>query len=334
MALDEFDRIATYFAPLSQRHAGAFGLRDDAAVLDLRAGQQLVVTTDALAENVHYLPQDSPREVACKALRCNLSDLAAMGAKPIGFSFTMALSSERGQAENDLRISHFSDALMNDIEKWDCPLIGGDSVSCFGPEMLSITAFGELPAGTALRRNGAHLGDHIFVSGSIGDAALGLRLLRDGLADKPWSDLSPGVVSQLSDRYRLPQPRVALGIALRGIATACMDVSDGLLQDLRHICAASGVGAEVQMALMPVSPAACTAVGQGLMRELELYSGGDDYELLFTAPPSALTAVMAAADHSDTRVTEIGVVTGATDVRLLDRNHEAVEITSWGYQHA
>ena len=330
MALDEFDRIATYFAPLSAGHAGAFGLRDDAAVVDVSAGQQLVVTTDALVENVHYLPDDPPLDIACKALRCNLSDLAAMGATPRGFTFAMALSSIRDITENDGRISYFSNGLRRDIQKWDCPLIGGDSVTSPGPEMLSVTAFGELPIGTALRRNGAQPGDRIFVSGSIGDAALGLRLRRDDVGH----GLSHQAAAFLINRFHLPQPRVALGGGLRGVASACLDISDGLLQDLRHICAASGVGANVHMAALPVSAAARSALKDAMMTEIGLLSGGDDYELLFTAPASAVGAVTAAGAAANTKITDIGEITEEPTVQVLDQNHKAVEITSWGYRHA
>ncbi|MEK9596078.1 MAG: thiamine-phosphate kinase [Rhodospirillaceae bacterium] len=329
MALDEFDRIATYFAPLSAGHAGAFGLRDDAAVMDVTAGQQLVVTTDALVENVHYLPDDPPLDIASKALRCNLSDLAAMGATPRGFTFAMALSSIRDTAENDERISFFSSGLRRDIEKWDCPLIGGDSVTSPGPEMLSVTAFGELPTGTALRRNGAQPGDRIFVSGSIGDAALGLRLRRDDVGH----GLSHQAAVFLINRFHLPQPRVTLGGGLRGVASACLDISDGLLQDLRHICAASGVGANVHVAAVPVSAAAQSAVKDAMMTEIELLSGGDDYELLFTAPASAVDAVTAAGAAANTKITDIGEITVGSTVQVLDQNNTVVEITSWGYRH-
>ena len=329
MALDEFARIAAYLAPLSAGHAGAFGLRDDAAVFSGDAASDSVVTTDALVAAVHYFPADPPDAVARKALRVNLSDLAAMGAAARGFTLAMALSRDRDAAANEARVAAFAAGLAVDIAAFDCALWGGDSVATPGPEMLSITAIGAVPAGAALRRAGAQVGDAVYVSGTVGDAALGLRLLSDAAVALPAPQAAAAI-----DRFQLPRPRLALGQALRGVATACLDVSDGLAQDLGHLCAASEVGARVFLDRLPLSTSGRAAADGGLVTLADLATGGDDYELIFTAPARAGSAVAAAAERAETSVTLIGEITAGAAVDVVDQSGATVDLGVRGYRHA
>src|SRR5262245_59307169 len=229
--------IARYFRPLAT-DPGALGLVDDAAVLKA-LGEDIVVTTDAVVEGVHYLADDPPDTIARKALRVNLSDLAAKGATPAGFVLTLALRSN-----DDAWLKPFADALGDDANSFACPLLGGDTVSTPGPQMISITAFGRVPAGRMVGRTSAKAGDHIMVTGTIGDAALGLDVLKGGAAAKALAS-DPAARDILVARYRIPQPRNALVHAVRDCASAAMDVSDGLAGDLAKLCAASGVSATV-----------------------------------------------------------------------------------------
>jgi len=250
--LGEFDRIARFFAPLSRGAPGAFGLTDDAAVLPTQLGRNWVVTVDALVAGVHFLPDDPADLVARKALRVNLSDLAAMGAEPYGY--TIALALPRDQADAGDWLERFSHGLAEDQERFGVCLLGGDSVSTPGPVSVSVTAFGLAAAERVLRRSGATPGDSVWVSGTIGDAALGLDVVQGRIT---------GGFDDLADRYRLPRPRIALGRGLVGLATAAMDVSDGLVQDAGHLAARSGVAIDVDAPAVPLSASAVTLVGHG-----------------------------------------------------------------------
>jgi len=236
--------IARYFKPLAT-DPGAFGLVDDAAILR-SAGEDIVVTTDAVVEGVHYLVTDPPDAIARKALRVNLSDLAAKGAVPAGFVLTLALRSKE-----DAWLRPFADALGEDAKSFACPLLGGDTVSTPGPQMVSITAFGRVPQGRMIGRTGARPGDRILVTGTIGDAALGLDVLTGGAAAGALTS-DAAARDFLISRYRVPQPRNVLAQAVRDHATAAMDVSDGLAGDLTKLCAASGVSATVEVANVPL----------------------------------------------------------------------------------
>jgi thiamine-monophosphate kinase len=251
MASGEDDLIARYFRPLAT-DPGALGLVDDAALLK-SSGDDLVVTTDAIVEGVHFLAGDPPDTIARKALRVNLSDLAAKGAVPAGFVLTLALQDVKEQW-----LAPFARALGEDAAAFNCPVLGGDTVSTPGPLMISITAFGRVPPGQMVRRTDAQPGDLIAVTGTIGDAAMGLQALKgksDGL-DPPARDF-------LIQRYRVPQPRNALAIAIRDHASAAMDVSDGLAGDLTKLCAASGVSAAVSLADVPLSAASQALIADG-----------------------------------------------------------------------
>ncbi len=319
---DEFERIERYFSPLSQAAPGALELKDDAALLTPPAGRQLVFTADAMVAGVHFLPDDDAGEIARKLLRVNLSDLAAMAAEPLGYLLTAAWPS----GTEETWIARFAAGLSQDQRLFGIDLLGGDTVRTDGPLTLSLTAIGSVPAGQALLRSGAGQGDGIFLSGSIGDGALGLDLLQGRLGG-----LNEQQSDYLAARYRLPEPRLALGRALRGLATAAIDISDGLLADLGHLLRASGQGAEIERALIPLSEPAARAVSGDPDNWQRILAGGDDYELLFTAPAQFDRAAVAAA--LDLRLTRVGRIIGDEGLRLLGDDGEILRPEIKGYRH-
>ena len=281
-----------------------------------------MVTADALVAGVHYPADDAADLVAARLVRVNLSDLAAMGARPIAYLITMALPAETG----DDWLERFAGGLEREQARYGISLIGGDSVATPGPICLSLTAFGTVPEGQALRRDGARAGDAVFLSGTVGDAALGLVALRDGL-----DRIDAAHRARLIDRYRSPRPRVELGQRLVGLAHAAQDVSDGLVADLGHICAASGVGAVVEAERLPLSPAARAAVAAlGLDPVL---GGGDDYELLFTVAPGDAGRVAELARGLDLALTEIGRIQAGAGVTVVDRDGREIAVPRPGYRH-
>lgn len=311
----EFEIIERLLAPLAGE--GAFDLSDDAAVLPkLAHGEAWVATKDAMVAGVHFLADDPPDLIARKLVRVNLSDLAAMGATPMGYLLAFALSPDC----DDDWLQAFVTGLATDQEVFGIALYGGDTVSTPGPLMLSLTALGRVERGRELRRSGARAGDAVYVSGSVGDAALGLKYLRDRLA------VSAEHRKTLIDRYRLPEPRVALGPALIGIATACQDISDGLAADLGHIARRSGVGMEIEADSVPVSAAARAAIAAGDGLETLPFTGGDDYELVFTCP--------AGAELPDVGVplTRIGRVVSGAGARFLSEGGE-ISLKQAGWRH-
>jgi thiamine-monophosphate kinase len=320
--LGEFGRIQRFLAPLAAKAPGALGLTDDAALIGLLPGESLVVTADALVEGVHFLPGDPPDLVARKLLRCNLSDLAAMAAAPVGYLMTMALPARC----DDSWVERFAQGLAADQAEFGLDLLGGDSVSTPGPITLSITAFGRVVPGREVRRSGAKPGDIVYVSGTIGDGALGLLAASGRLFG-----LDPVDRDYLADRYRVPQPRVALGCALGGIASAMMDVSDGLIGDLDHLAAASGVAAMIEAARLPLSPATSSLLADEVEQIETVLTGGDDYELLFTAAPDADIAASAVAGGVE--VTAIGRIEAGAGVRVLDRDGGEIPLTRRGWRH-
>jgi thiamine-monophosphate kinase len=320
--LDEFERIARFFAPLAT--AGALGLADDVALIDGPPGEQYVLKTDAIVEGVHFLASDPPQQVAQKLLRVNLSDLAAKGARPLGYLLTTALPKARDEAW----LAAFSAGLAEDQARFGIGLLGGDSVAIDGPVMLSVAAIGRIAAGRAVLRSGARAGDRLYVTGSLGDAALGLAVLRGerlGVDDT--------AAQFLGERYRLPQPRLAIGQALLGIAHAMMDVSDGLVQDLGHLAKASGLAATVEAPSLPLSPALRQAIGRDPRHLMAALAGGDDYELLFAAPASAAPAIAALARETGVAITAIGRMAAGSGVRVLDGAGAAMAIPVGGYRH-
>jgi thiamine-monophosphate kinase len=315
--------IARHFKPLA-RHPGALGLADDAAFLAVPKGHALVVTADAIVGGVHFFEDDPPDAVAKKALRVNLSDLAAKGAKPAGFLLTLALPKGLG----DRWLKAFARGLAADARKYDCPLLGGDTVYTPGPLTISITAFGALPKGTMPRRSGARVGDRVVVTGTIGDAAIGLKLrlgrkLRLAAAER----------GDLLARYLLPQPRNALAEVLRRHASSAMDVSDGLAGDLGKLCRASGVGAEVDLFKVPLSKAARQAIEADRRLIETALTGGDDFEVVATIPPRKFRAFMAAARRAGVKVTEVGRIVRGQGALFLEADGKPLRFARASFSH-
>lgn len=318
----EFGLIAKFFAPLAGPEG--LGLGDDAALLaPPPAGSRLAVTCDTMVAGIHFLAHDPPDAIGHKLLAVNLSDLAAMGAEPSHY----LLAATFPEPPDETWLTGFTAGLRRMQQGYGVALVGGDTTRTTGPLTLTVTAFGHVPAADALRRSTARPGDVLFVSGTIGDAALALHLSQD-----KFSSLRPDMVPLL-ERLHRPTPRVALGRALRGIASAAMDVSDGLVGDLGHIADQSKVGALIRTARLPLSPAAAQLLAE--MPELlsQVMTGGDDYELLFTAPPAARQAVLAAAETAATPVTEIGVIESEPGIRVRDRHGAPVILEGSGYRH-
>lgn len=318
--------IARYFKPLA-KHPGAFGFNDDAAAITPPVGHDLVLKTDGLIAGVHFFPDDPADGVARKALRVNLSDLAAKGAKPLGFLLAIALP--KGFDESWL--AEFARGLGEDADAYQCPLLGGDTDSTPGPISISISAFGMVPTGTMVKRSGARVGDRVFVSGTIGDAALGLRV-RLGAA-KNWK-LDAAQRDHLVARYRLPQPRMALADAVRAQASAAMDVSDGLAGDLAKLCRASNVSADIEVARVPLSDAASAALGGDCNLIEPILTGGEDYEILCTVAPGRAAAFRTDCAKADVAVTEIGrIVAGDVPPRFLNPEGQPLAFIRPGYSH-
>jgi thiamine-monophosphate kinase len=326
MASGEDSLIARYFRPIAA-DPGAFGLTDDAAILN-PSGDDLVVTTDAIVEGVHFLPDDPPETIARKALRVNLSDLAAKGATPKGFVMTLAL-----REAGDTWLQPFADGLGEDARLFGCALLGGDTVSTPGPVMISITAFGLTPPGRMVRRHGAQAGDRIVVTGTVGDASLGLAILQGGAIAAALGDDAAGR-EMLIRRYRVPQPRVDLARAIRDFASAAMDVSDGLAGDLAKLCAASDVSAVIDAQSIPLSPAVAALLTPGLVGIETLVAGGDDYEILCTVPENRFEAFTEAARIAGVATTSIGtVMAGSAAPRFLDARGGEITLKRLSYSH-
>ena len=319
--------IAKYFRPLAT-HPGAFGLIDDAAVLTLPAGCDLVLTKDALVGGIHFFADDPADAIARKALRVNLSDLAAKGATPAGFLLALALP-EGGSPE---WLQGFANALGEDAEAYGCPLLGGDTVKSPGPIMISVTAFGTLPRGSMVRRSGAVVGDRVFVTGTIGDAALGLRLRKDAKASKHWK-LNATLRQHLAARYLVPQPRSALSEAVRTHARAAMDVSDGLVGDLQKLCAASGVAAEIEVPRVPLSDAACAVLDTDSAAIETILTGGDDYEIVCTIAPERVSSFRAAAEAAGVTIAEIGRIVEGEGASFTAADGKALRFARASFSH-
>jgi thiamine-monophosphate kinase len=325
-ASGEDSLIARYFRPLATE-PGAFDLTDDAAILKA-LGEDIVVTTDAIVEGVHFLANDPSDTIAQKALRVNLSDLAAKGAAPAGFVLTLAL-----RMADDAWLTPFARGLWADADRFGCPLLGGDTVSTPGPLMISITAFGRVAAGKMVRRSGAKPGDRVVVTGTVGDAALGLDILREGkvaaalAGDRAASEMLVG-------RYRVPQPRNTLALAIRDHARAAMDVSDGLAGDLAKLCVASGVSAVIDVPAIPLSTAAEAALAAGAVGIEALVSGGDDYEILCAIPEGGFEAFARAAASAGVAVSSIGtVIAEGAAPKFLDAQGRDLPLPRLAYSH-
>jgi thiamine-monophosphate kinase len=313
----EFSLIARHFRPLAG--AGALDLEDDAALLDPPPGRQLVLAADAMVAGVHFLPDDPPATIGRKLLRVNLSDLAAMAAAPLGYLMTCGFA----KGTPDEWIAAFAAGLAADQAEFGLAVLGGDTVATPGPATFSLTILGTVAPGAALRRAGARPGDEVWVSGTIGDGALGLLALTGRLPPDP----------HLAERYRLPRPRLALGQALAGIARAAMDVSDGLAQDLGHLARAGGCGAELRADLVPLSDPARAALAADPALLRRILGGGDDYELLFAAAPGDADRVMAAGRATQTPVTRIGRFLDGAGVNVLDGAGTPLDLPAAGWSH-
>ncbi|HEY4044319.1 MAG TPA: thiamine-phosphate kinase [Rhodopila sp.] len=310
----EFSLIARHFRPLAG--PGALDLRDDAAVLTPPSGRELVLTVDAMVAGVHFLRDDPPALIGRKLLRVNLSDLAAKGAVPLGYLMTVSTPKDTP----DAWFAAFAAGLAQDQVTYGVTLLGGDTTSTTGPISLSLTILGHVEPGTALHRFGAQAGDEIWVTGTIGDGALGLAVAQGRLIDP---------TGFLLDRYRLPQPRI--GLAPAGIASAGMDVSDGLVQDLGHLCRASDLSAELLAASVPLSAAAAAAGPEWLTTCL---TGGDDYELLLAVPPSHTTALQQEAGRAGIAVARVGYFhRGPPEVVVRLASGEPLALTREGWSH-
>jgi thiamine-monophosphate kinase len=313
MPTGEDKLIARFFKPLAT-HPGALALTDDTALFEPPAGHDLVLTADAVTGGVHFFPDDPPEAIARKALRVNLSDLAAKGAKPLGFLLTLALLADI----DDAWLEKFAAGLRADAEAFACPLFGGDTIRTPGPVSVSIFAFGSLPKGKMVKRHGAAAGDRIIVTGTIGDAALGLAVHKNSA--QAWKLDAPAREHLLS-RYRLPQPRVKLAETVQAHASAAMDVSDGLVGDLGKLCAGSGVSAEIDVASVPLSEAAKRALAADEKLIEAILTGGDDYEIICTVKPNAVPAFRARAAKADVAVTDIGaIIDGTGEPRFIGAN--------------
>jgi thiamine-monophosphate kinase len=318
--------IARYFRPLATA-PGAFGLIDDAAALTPPPGCDLVLTTDGVIAGVHFFPDDPPEMVSRKVLRMNLSDLAAKGAMPLGFLLSVALPAANGEAW----LGAFAAGLAEDAARYGCPLYGGDTDHTPGPISVSIFAFGAVPRGKMVHRSTARPGDHIVVTGTIGDAAIGLQLRRDRALARRWG-LADTAAGQLVSRYLLPQPRNALADAILQYASAAIDVSDGLAGDLAKLCRASSLAADIDIACVPLSAAARAAItAEPALLDTAL-TGGDDYEIVSTLAPEKLAAFRAAAAAAGVAVTEIGRVQAGEGTRFL-QGDKALSFTRTSYSH-
>ena len=318
--------IARYFRPLAT-DPGAFNLLDDAAILKA-CGEDVVVTTDALVEGVHFLPNDPPETIGRKALRVNLSDIASKGADPAGFVLTLALRSA-----DEAWLAPFARGLGADAERYGCPLLGGDTVATPGPLTISIAAFGRVAAGKMVHRSGAKPGDRVVVTGTIGDAALGLDLLKGGAATATLASDS-SARETLIERYRVPQPRSALARAVRDHAAAAMDLSDGLAGDLGKMCAASGVTAAIDAPSVPLSRPAASLLAGGAVGIETLISGGDDYEILCAIPENRFEAFAREATVAGVPVASIGTILAGTSApKFLDAQGREISLSRRSYSH-
>jgi thiamine-monophosphate kinase len=318
--------IARYFRPLATA-PGAFALVDDAAALTPPPGCDLVLTTDGVIAGVHFFPDDPPESIGRKALRMNLSDLAAKGARPVGFLLSLALPAGTDEAW----IAAFAAGLGEDAARYGCPLFGGDTDHTPGPTSVSIAAFGAVPHGKMVRRSTAKPGDCVVVTGTIGDAALGLRLRRDRGLAQPWR-LTDAAAAQLEERYLLPQPRNALAAAVLQYASAAIDVSDGLAGDLAKLCRASAVAADIDVVRVPLSDAARAAVTAAPALRETVLTGGDDYEIVLTLAPDKLPELQTAARAAGVAVTEIGRVQAGEGARFM-HDGKALAFARASYSH-
>lgn len=303
--------------------APAYGLTNDAAVFSPDPKKDIVFTKDALVAGVHFFENDPPDLIAQKALRVNLSDLASMGADPVGYLLALALP--KSMRDIDTWVSKFASGLMNDQVKYKCKLWGGDTVSTDGPITISITAIGQVNKGVNPSRSGAQIGDDVYVSGNLGDAAGGLAVLKD--------ELDPEKHDDLIRSYYLPEPRLKLGRELASLVTSMMDISDGLIGDLSHICKNSAVGAEINLNKIPISSPLSNLLETKNVYDHVVWNGGDDYELLFTARENDDDTLRCLSDQFGIKLSKIGKITAGNRVTLLNDEGNELETELKGFRH-
>jgi thiamine-monophosphate kinase len=322
------EAIIRVLAPLAAGFAGAFALQDDCAVLAPAPGTELVLKTDPVAEGVHFLAGDDPQDIAWKALSVNISDLAAKAARPI--AYLMALSFP--DAPSAAWLGRFAAGLAEAQARFGCHLIGGDTDRRPGPLTIAITAIGEVPQGRIVRRGTARAGDAVFVSGTLGDAALGLALRKDPTLATAWG-LTSAETEWLRRRYARPEPRLALATPLRDHASACMDISDGLAKDLGRMCAASGCAGRVRFVDVPLSAPAAKALSADASLAQRIIAGGDDYEVLAAIPTDKALQFKAAAEKAGVDVTQIGETASGQGILIEDLDGRPLGLGRTGWDH-
>ena len=323
----ETDLIQTYLAPLAAGAPGAFGLMDDAASISPEPGTDLVITTDPVRAGVHFFETDRADDIAWKSLAVNVSDLAAKGARPLAYTMALAFP----EAPERSWMKSFADGLRAAQTEFGCHLIGGDTDRASGPLSISITAFGSVPRGRMVQRSTAQAGDHIFVTGTLGDAALGLALHRDPAFLS--RELTRADRAFLAGRYLRSSPRLAMRPLLLSAASASLDISDGLLKDLGRMAASAGAGATIRFEVLPLSPSARHMIEAVPSFAEQIASGGDDYEILFAVPPDRLELLRSGAPAVPVQITEIGRLEAGGGVTLLDASGRAIHFGSSGYDH-
>lgn len=316
---NEFNRIDRFFKPLTQKMSGAFALSDDAAQLDVKNLDNLVVTTDTIVETIHFLGTESARSIARKLLAVNLSDLVAKGAKPYAYSLSLGLPSYIA----DDWVSEFALGLKNMQDRFDIHLLGGDSIHSPDKIVLTVTAIGCVGSHGMIKRSGASVGDDIYVTGTIGDSALGLMAAKHELTSE-----------FLEDRYYHPQPRIEYLETIRNFATSSMDVSDGLIGDCKKLMQASGTGAHINLSRVPLSSEVSRLVSIDEELMYAAMTGGDDYEILFTIPSQRSSELEYHLIENQLSLTKIGSVTETVgEISVFDGNGEAVEFQTLSYSH-
>lgn len=322
---DETELIQTYLAPLAA--PGAFGLHDDAALLETRPGFDLVVSTDPIIAGVHFFPDDDPRDIAWKALAVNVSDLIAKGAAPAGYTMALAFP----EAPLTSWIDAFSVGLRDAQEAFGCPLFGGDTDRTPGPLSIGVSVFGFVPQGCFVKRTTARIGDHVFVTGTIGDAALGLKLRRD------VSAFGPAFPSEHRDallaRYLRPQPSLTAINLISRFATAALDISDGLLQDAARLARGANARLAIPVASVPLSKAACCVVSNIPDALAAIVSGGDDYAVLFSVAPDNVADMRNAAAAIGQDIFSLGVLETGAGVAVHDTHGISIVLPAAGYDH-
>ncbi len=324
---NETELIQTYLAPLAAGYSGAFGLHDDAALIASEPGFDLVVSTDPIIAGVHFFANDRAEDIAWKALAVNTSDLSAKGAAPLAYTMALAFP----EAPEHSWMAAFAGGLKEAQAAFGCHLIGGDTDRTTGPLSISITAFGRVPKGQMVRRGTAGVGDHVFVTGTLGDAALGLEIHRD--PSRFQSHLPASDLRFLVGRYLRPSPRVEMAAVLRGFASAALDVSDGLVKDAGRLAALAGARAEFQLSLLPLSAPARQLIAKDGGHMTALLGGGDDYEILFSVPEARIADFQKALKSVRIPIAEIGVIVAGQGVAVLNERGQPVEVGAGGYDH-